>query len=153
VIQLTSADRTVNRTAVTDGNGNFSFDGLPPAIYQISSEITDDESEVRLASGLVRLFENRNVTLKPITLSERINGASEITDEVAALENNQSDSFQAILEAFNKSFEFVISESLSLLIPDAHADDINDVLIHRQALESERTSSNNQESEIEGFGD
>ena len=157
VIQLTSADRTVSRTAVTDSNGNFSFDGLPPAIYQISSEITDDESEVRLASGLVRLFENRNVTLKPITLSERINGASEIIDEVTALENNQSGSFQAILESFNKSFnksfEFVISESLSLLIPDAHADDINDVLIRRQTLESERASSNNQESEIEGFGD
>lgn len=77
-IELESADGTISRTLISDNDGTFSFDRLPPAVYQISAVVDDGSNDVRSAATLVRtILGDKIVELFPITLNERDSGQPE----------------------------------------------------------------------------
>jgi Carboxypeptidase regulatory-like domain/TonB-dependent Receptor Plug Domain/TonB dependent receptor-like, beta-barrel len=86
-VEVKNLDTGLSRTAVTDGNGNFTIPGLPPGRYETRAALqgfaTVVESDIRLAVAQQAAL---NITMKVSAAAETINvvGAAMLVDTQSA---------------------------------------------------------------------
>jgi hypothetical protein len=113
-VTLTETNTGVDRSAVTNPSGNFTYPNLPPGVYRVTVEMPGFKKEVREGINLaVDTTARADFQLSPGNVSETIS----VTAEAAVLKTDRADvtmtieavQVQELPNLFNGNYQLMLS--------------------------------------------